>query len=326
MSIDFSQVFEDKRVLITGGGGYLAASILALLSETDCQIICLDRPGHKYPLPKGKAAIETISLDIRNLSTWPRVLEGVEIIFHFAAQTSVYKANECPSADIKINVLPMIHMLETCEKEGLNPIILFSGTATEIGMPSKLPVDETHPDNPVTIYDLHKLMAENYLKYFVRQGVVRGAILRLANVYGPGPPGSSGDRGVLNMMIRRAIDGEPLTVYETGGFLRDYIFVEDVARAFLTAVGCIGEINGQHYVIGSGHGYTIFDAFSLIVDRVAKKIGQKTPVVTEEPPKQLSVIEKRNFVADSSKFILETGWKPKYSLADGIDITIESYL
>jgi len=323
---DFRPIFNNKNILITGGGGYLAASIFSLLRDVECKIISIDRPGHTYQVPDGKAIFETISLDIREDSIWAHLLEGIEIVFHFAAQTSVYKANENPSADLESNVLPMVHLLEMCEKERFDPIILFSGTVTETGLPDKLPVDETRPDSPVTIYDLHKLMAENYLKYYIRQGRVRGTILRLANVYGPGPPGSSADRGVLNMMIRRAIGGEALTVYGQGDFLRDYVFVEDVAKAFLFAVGGIDAINGQHFVIGSGEGYSIFDAFSLVADRVAEKISRKVPVICVEPPDQLNIIETRNFVADSSNFSSHTGWQPKYTLPTGIDRTLESFL
>lgn len=326
MGNELGNFFTNKKILITGGGGYLASRLLTFLCDIECQIICIDKPDQHFQKPIGKAAIDILALDIRDGSIWQHVLAGVDIVFHFAAQTSVYKANECPSSDVEINVIPMLRLLETCEKNGLAPIILFSGTVTEAGIPVRLPVDEVHPDNPVTIYDLHKLMAENYLKYFVKRGIVRGTVLRLANVYGPGPPGSSADRGILNLMIRKAIAGQPLTVYGQGNFLRDYIFVDDVAQAFIQAAEHIDATNGQHYVIGSGQGNSIIDAFSLVADRVTKKTSHRVPVVCVEPPENLSSIEMRNFVANSSKFSRDTGWRSRYSFVDGIDHTIEFYL
>ena len=197
---------------------------------------------------------------------------------------------------------------------------------TEAGIPTRLPVDETHPDTPITIYDLHKLMAESYLKYYSGQGIIQGAILRLANIYGPGPKSSSADRGVLNVMVRKALNGEPLTVYGKGDYLRDYVYVEDVARAFLMAGANIEPVNSQHFVIGSGQGCTLAEAFNLVAERVALKAGQPVPVTHVEPPTPQSPIEARNFVADTTRFWQATGWKARVSLTEGIDRTIDVFL
>src|SRR6185369_8459534 len=198
-------------------------------------------------------------------------LSNIDIVFHCAAQTSIYIAEQDLLADLNINVVPMVHLLETCREKGIRPTILFSGTVTETGLPSILPVNEEHVDHPITVYDLHKWIAENYLLHYARSSLVRGAVLRLANVYGPGPKSSSADRGVLNMMIRKALKGEPLTIYGEGNFLRDYIYIEDVASAFLEAAANIDELNGHYFIIGSGTGSTIADAIHLVADLVKRK-------------------------------------------------------
>lgn len=321
-----SQFYAGKRILITGGAGYLATNLIAQLQGIDCHVIRLDRPGGKFTLASGKVQVQDIEGDIRDRSVWESVLPEMDVVFHFAAQTSVYVAAQNPHADLDVNVLPMLHLLETCREKGLCPVVLFSGTVTEVGLPSRLPVDESHPDHPITVYDLHKWMAENYLKHYAREGVVRGVVLRLANVYGPGPKSSSADRGVLNIMIRKALKGEPLTVYGEGNYLRDYVYVEDVARAFLAAGAQIESVNGQHFVIGSGEGHTLLKAFDLVAERVALKTKQQVPVIHVEPPTPQSPIEARNFVADSSKFARATGWQTNYSLPQGIDHTIDFYL
>ena len=318
-----SQSYTGKCILITGGAGYLATSLLAQLRSIDCRVIRLDRPGGKFTPTTGKAQVQDIEGDIRDRAVWESLLPEVDVVFHFAAQTSVYVAAQNPHADLDVNVLPMLHLLETCRGKGLYLVVLFSGTVTEVGLPSQLPVDETHLDHPITVYDLHKWMAENYLKYYARQGVVRGAVLRLANVYGPGPTSSSADRGVLNMMIRKALNGETLTVYGKGDYLRDYVYVEDVARAFLYAAANMERVNEQHFIIGSGEKHTIAEAFNLIADRVALKTGKRVPVIDVAPPPSLSPIETRNFVADTRRFREATGWQASYSLTAGIDRTIE---
>jgi len=317
--------YSGKRILVTGGAGYLATNLAELLKDTDCYIIRLDRPEAVFSKVDGAAKIKDVIGDVRERAIWESQLKDIDIVFHFAAQTSVKVANKDPIADLENNVMPMLQMLETCRNKGYQPIVLFSGTVTETGIPVKLPVNETHTDNPITVYDLHKLMAENYLKYYVSEGIVKGAILRLANVYGPGPKNSAPDRGVLNLMVRRALAGETLTVYGKGDYLRDYVYVEDVARAFLEAARKIEEVNGQHFVIGSGEVHTIAEVMNLVSDRVALRTGKRVAVTHIDPPSPQSPIEARNFVADSSRFMRSTGWQAFYSLCEGIDRTLEAF-
>lgn len=315
-----------KRILITGGAGYLATNLVGLLQDVDCHIVRLVRPGAVFAPVTGAAQIEQATGDVRDRATWERALADASIVFHFAAQTSAYVANEDPPADLDCNVVPMLNLLETCRKQGWRPTVLFSSAVTVAGIPSRLPVDETHADRPMTVYDLHKLMAEHYLKYYVNQGIVRGAVLRLANVYGPGPKSSRSDRGILNQMVRRAVAGEALTVYGQGDHLRDYLYVEDVALAFLEAAERIEAVNGRHFVVGSGKGCTIAQVLNLVADRVALRTGKRVAVTHVDPPFPQSPIEGRDFVADSRLFRQATGWQPRYSLSEGIDRTIEAFL
>jgi nucleoside-diphosphate-sugar epimerase len=315
-----------RTVLITGGAGYVAAGIVGLLRELDCRILRLMRPGRQAVPVSGKARLQDVTGDVCERRTWDSLLPEADVVFHLAAQTSVYQANEDPSADFEANVRPMLHLLETCRQKGQHPIVVFAGTATEAGIPERLPVDETHPDRPITVYDLHKWMAEIYLRHYAREGVVRGVTLRLANAYGPGPRSSSADRGVLNMMIRRALRGEKLTIYGCGDHLRDYVYVEDVSRAFLEAALNIDRLNGGYFVIGSGKGHTLKEAINLVADRVALKLGRRVGVVHVDPPVPQSPIEARNFVADSRRYSQATGWQARYSLPEGIDRTIEAFL
>jgi nucleoside-diphosphate-sugar epimerase len=319
-------IFKGRNFLVTGGAGYLATNLIAQLQDTECRITRLDRPGVKFIPVRGKAQVRDVEGDIRDRAVWEKVLANVDIVFHFAAQTSVYVAEQNPSADLDINVVPMLHLLETCREKGICPTILFSGTVTEVGLPASLPVNESHPDHPITVYDLHKWLAENYLKHYVRGGIVRGAVLRLANVYGPGPRSSSADRGVLNMMIHKALNGETLTIYGKGDYLRDYVYVDDVVRAFLYGAANLERVNGQYFVIGTGEKHTIAEALDLIAERVALKSGTRVPVVHVDMPASLPPIETRNFVADIHRFNEATGWLPTYSLTAGVDRTIENYI
>jgi len=156
--------------------------------------------------------------------------------------------------------------------------------------------------------------------------MVKGATLRLANVYGPGPASNSADRGVLNLMIHRALQGEILTIFGQGNYLRDYIFVDDVVLAFLEAAANIEAITGKSFIIGSGEGHTIAEAFQLVKERVELITCKSVSLINVAPPLNLAQIETRNFVANSLLFKGLTGWHPQYSLIEGIDRTIRSYI
>jgi nucleoside-diphosphate-sugar epimerase len=316
--------FAGKRILITGGGGYLAHGILARLKEIDCRVVRFGRSAEKMTALEGAAQIENVHGDVREPDVWTPLLDGIDIVFHLAAQTSVYVAQQDPVADLQANVLPLLHLLETCRVKGWRPIVIFAGTVTEVGLPATIPVNESQSDLPITIYDLHKLTAEKYLTHYAKEGLVRGATLRLANVYGPGPRSSSADRGVLNMMIRRALAGESITVYGDGHQVRDYVYIDDVANAFLSCATQIERTNGRYFVIGSGEGHTILEAMTTVCDRAALKTGKRAPLAHLEPPQPQSPIEGRNFVADCSLFATLTGWRAQVNLIEGIDRTIES--
>lgn len=290
-----------KVVAVTGASGFIGGALVDRLAGVPRQIVRVpQRPD------------------------WDQVVSTADVIFHFAAQTSTTTAAGDPDFDFASNVAPMRALLAACERLHRRPVVLFAGTVTEAGMPERLPVNEDAIDQPVTIYDRHKLTAENDLKSAVAAGTVSGATLRLANVYGPGAPGRNKDRDILNRMIASALRGEPLTVYGAGDYLRDYVFVDDVVAAFLMAAARHEHLTG-HYVIGSGRGTTIREAFDLIAARVEARTGRRVAVRTIDPPAVLSAIEQRHFVADPSRFCAATGWRAACSLSDGIDRTIEAW-
>jgi len=216
-------------------------------------------------------------------------------------------------------------LLEACRKKQSCPIIIFSGTSTQCGMPEKLPVDENVPDKPITTYDFHKLQAENWLKFYSQQGWVKGVSLRLTNVYGPGPRSSSSDRGILNIMIKKALNGEDLTVYGKGEYIRDYIYIDDVVSSFLFAPNRINDLKGKHFVLGSGKGTTIHDAIVLVSNLVAQETGEKVDVKCVEPPPGLHQIELRNFIANIDILKKMGVINEMYDISNGLKKSLANY-
>lgn len=320
-----SSFWTGKRVLVTGGAGYLASSLVNLLKDRAASIIRLDRPGAEFMPLSGLAQMENVVGDIRDPAMWSKWIGGADILFHLAAQTSAAKADADPEADRAINLLPILTLIETCRRTKVPPAILLAGTATECGLTDVLPVNESVPDSPITAYDRHKLAAEQALEQAAHEGVFQAVTLRLSNLYGPGPSSSSADRGVLNRMMRRALAGEPLTIYGTGCFVRDYLYVEDAARAFLAAAEHIKDLSGSHFLIGSGTGTTVQAAFAMVAESVALRMGRKVDVTRVDPPRPLPAIETRNYVADTTQFAQRTGWRAEIDLKTGIDRTLTFY-
>lgn len=325
MTREVAERYAGKSILVTGASGVLGTSLVAALQSVRCRIIRLSRDPAKLPRVEGDARVEDHRGDVRSADVWADHLPGVDVVFHLAGQTSVYTAEQDPIADHDANVKPILLMGAAARSSGSRPSVVFAGTATQIGLSRYAPVDEGHPDEPVTVYDLHKLTAERHLKLLSRQGVVRGVTLRLANVYGPGPASSSADRGVLSLMVRRALRGEPLTVYGTGSRRRDYVFIDDVIDAFLRAgVGC-DRVEGQHLLVGTGTGWTLSEAIHMVAARVASATGTRAAVTHVPAPAHLSPIEDRDFVADPARLCKTLGWTPRVALPDGVDRTIAAF-
>lgn len=308
-SMNASAWYRGKTAVVSGASGYVAAALVDRLAAAGAKVVKLSRG---------------LTGDYADPELWRRVLPGADVVFHLAAQTSFYTAAEDPDADFQANVAPMRALLEAGRREGLKPFIVFTGASTQAGVPLASPVDESHPDAPVTVYDLHKLLAEKLLEGYARQGHARGTTLRLSNVYGPGPKSSAPDRGVLNVMIGKALRGESLTVYGKGEPVRDYLFIDDLASALLAAGRGGAALDGRHFVLGSGRGVSLKDSFELVAARVEAKTGRKAAVVSVPEPAGLSPIESRRFVANAAAFRAASGWSPRVALDEGIDRTIDS--
>jgi len=319
--------FEGRTILVTGAAGFIGSSLIRALSQVKCTLICHTREAARLELPvETRAHISIREGDIRTPALWQKLLKGVDTVFHFAAQTSAGFANAYPMEDLSINVSPITRFLEACQELKIRPDMIFPGTVTEVGMTRDYPVDESLRDCPVTIYDIHKLSSEHYLHYYADQLGGRAVTLRLANVYGPGPRSSRPDRGILNMMVMRALTGKPLTVYGDGSFVRDYLYIDDVVRAFIQAAARLDTTSGRHYVLGSGAGHSIRDMIETVAGLVAEMSGLRIRIDTIPLPSDLSPIECRHFVADTARFQADSGWTPEISFKEGIRRTVQFFL
>ena len=312
------------RYLVTGGAGYLGASVVRAIASQGDEVRRLFR-GPRTLEPAAGDGIEDFLGDITQQADLERAVAGVDVVLHLAAQTSIYAADADPLGDLDLNVRPMLGLLEACRKLGKRPTLILASTATLAGIAPALPVTEHAPETTATTYELHKLLAERYLQHYVARGFVRGCALRLANVYGPGPKSSRPDRGILNGMVRRALAGETLRIYGSGEFLRDYIYVDDAARAFLAAAASADAVSGRALYLASGVGHTLADAVRLVARLVGERSGRSVAVEHVEPPSALAPIESRNFVADTEPLWQAAGFRVGVTLEQGLRNTIDYF-
>lgn len=312
--------YQGKTILVIGASGYLGSRFVQFLLDTQCHVIRMSRKKCD-PISKSIAKITDIQVDFSTVDDWTDVLGPVDFIFHFAAQTGVAVADNDPVQDAQINVIGTLKILQTAKQLG-NKVIVFASAATVCGLQGNIKISETVVDHPATLYDYNKLINENYIHYFCEKKWIRGVSLRLANVYGPGVKSSESSRGVLNQVIKNALAGKDPVTYCGGEFTRDYIYIDDVVNAFLAAGVCVDQLNGKHFVIGSGVGTTLKDTFLMIIDRVKQKTGISLDLQNLELSNGLSPIDSRHFIADSTAFSSITNWHPTILLEQGIDAVI----
>lgn len=306
--------YENKTVLVTGASGYIASNLIEKLSQLKCRII-----------PVSRKVIPNAAAKYCQSSFWRDTLNNVDVIFHLAAQTSIKLANEHPQQDLQTNILPLIAILDACAQQPQKPHLVLASTVSIYGLTEKLPVDERQEDNPLTTYCLHKQVAEHYLTYYIKQNKVSGCALRLANVYGPGAKASSPDRNILNKMIVAALQGQALTVYGEGDFIRDYVFIDDIANAFLAAGITNEKTNGKSFIISSGTATPFIKAIQLIADEVHRQTQQIVDIHKIPLPSNTHPIDLRNFQGNSQAFTKATGWQATTSLLQGIKNTVHHY-
>jgi nucleoside-diphosphate-sugar epimerase len=311
---------ENAKVAITGANGYIGSALVESLDDLSSQA-----NGAQARILGQRAAWRNLEADVRTFDCWKEVVEHAEVIYHLAAKTSVYGAEREPVESLNSALLPLIHLVRAAREFGRKPRVVFASTATVYGLTNALPISEALAPAPITSYDLHKHFSEQYLALATRNGVLEGVSLRLSNVYGPSSRASSAnDRGILNKVTAAAMQGRDLTVFGDGDYLRDYVYIGDVVKAFLLA-GTTPGMGGKPFNVTSGMGTTIRNAFELVVDEVAIVTGKRVRCESAPWPPDADEIEFRNFVGSNERLAAATGWKPSVDLRTGIKALIAGY-
>ncbi len=263
--------------------------------------------------------IEFIEADIRDTALMQEAVKDVDYVFDLAAQVSYVHSNCDPLHDLDINCRGHLVVLQACRQMNPKAKLLFSSSRFVYGPTEYNPVDEAHPTNCTSVYGIHKLAAEKYFHFYHAAFGLDTACVRIANPYGPRQQMKHNAYGIVNWFIRLAMDGQPLTVYGDGRQLRDYVFVDDVARGIM-AVAVSPETSGQVYNLGSGVGTAFRNMVKIIAEYMPNTEIREVPW-----PADRYFVETGDYVSDVSKIRVATGWEPEVDLREGIKKTVEFY-
>lgn len=312
-----------SQVLITGGAGFIGSNLTERLVNLGAKVTIIDMMlppygGNKFNLQNIKKKIVFIKKDIREEIIMRKLVKGKDFIFHLAGQTGRIISMENPVLDSSINCLGTLSLLEALKKENRKAKLIFAGSRGVIGKPMYLPVDENHPTNPLDIYGVNKLTAENYCFVYGREYRFPVCSLRFNNVYGPKCQIKSNHYGTINLFIAYALQKKTLPVYGNGCQTRDYLYIDDAVDALIRATET--KADGHFFFVCSGKGYSLLKIVQLIKKEIKTTKYKLTPY-----PKELKTIDFPNFVSSFDKIKKVLSWEPKVSLDHGIKTTIEYY-
>ncbi len=303
--------------VVTGARGYIGSALAERLVGEGRALRLVSRFAADAPALR-HARVQHVQADLRDEASWSALLEDAQAVVHLSARTDLRAAEADAAGDAALNVAPVRALVRAAKACGRRVPVIFASTVTIVGAVHANPVGERTPDNPCTVYDRHKRDCETILREATRDGIVAACSLRLCNVYGRGATSVNANRGLLNAVMRRAAQGEPLTLYGAGDYLRDFIFIDDVVDAFCRALAAEHLRNGAHYVVATGRGHTLAEAFALVAQAALRYCGRRVEVRHVPEPADLHPIEKRNFVGDSTLLQSLTGWRPRVALEAGI--------
>ena len=322
--MDHREFYRGRRVLITGGLGFIGSNLAHRLVDLGADILLVDSlipdyGGNLFNIEGITDRVHVNVADIRQQTTMNYLVRDRDVIFNLAGQVSHIDSMRDPYTDLEINCRSQLTILEACRYNNPRAKLVFAGTRQVYGRPQTLPVDETHLVRPTDVNGINKAAGEYYHLVYNNVFGVRGVVLRLTNVYGPRQLIKHSRQGFIAWFIRLAIENKPIQIYGDGSQLRDFVFVDDAADAFLRA-GASEACNGEVFNIGGDRAISHRDLTALLID-VA---GSGSVCYVDWPPDK-KAIDIGDFYADSTKFTHATGWTPTVPLRDGLRRTVAFY-
>jgi UDP-glucose 4-epimerase len=320
----YREYYRGRRVMVTGGLGFIGSNLAHRLVELGADVLLVDSlipdyGGNLFNIDGIADRVHVNVADIRQQSTMNYLVRDRAIIFNLAGQVSHIDSMRDPYTDLDINCRSQLTVLEACRNHNPSVKVVFAGTRQVYGRPDSLPVSEAQLVRPTDVNGINKAAGEYYHLVYNNVFGVRACSLRLTNVYGPRQLIKHNRQGFIGWFIRLAIEDKTIQIYGDGSQLRDFVYVDDVADAFLRA-GASDACNGEALNVG---GDVPISHRDLTAELVAIAGAGRAEYVAWPPEKK--AIDIGSFYADSSRFMRTTGWKPAVSLTEGLRRTIDFY-
>jgi UDP-glucose 4-epimerase len=317
--------YKKRRVLITGGLGFIGSNLarrLIEIGDVDVSIIDALLPeqgGNLFNIDGLGDRVRVHRANIGDDYVVNHLVSGVDYIFNLAGNVSHLDSMLYPQRDLELNCAAQLTLLEACRNYNPHVKVVFTSTRQVYGKPVYLPVDENHRVAPLDINGINKLAAERYhLLYHTLYGT-RTVCLRLTNTYGPRQLLWHNRQGFVAWFIRQAIDGGTIELFGEGKQQRDLNHVSDVVEALLCA-GASEAAEGKIFNLGGTEPMSLAELAAEMISITGRGRVRSVPF-----PAERQLIEIGNFYSDSRKIETLLGWRPRVPLREGLARTIEFY-
>ncbi len=324
MTTGHLEFYRGRRVMVTGGLGFIGSNLAHRLVELDADVLLVDSlipdyGGNLFNVEGIRDRVRVNVADIRQQSTMNYLVRDRDVIFNLAGQVSHIDSIRDPFTDLEINCRSQLTILEACRRHNAGVKVVFAGTRQVYGKPDYLPVDERHLVRPTDVNGINKVAGEYYHLVYNNVFGVRACSLRLTNIYGPRQLIKHNRQGFIGWFVRLAVEGGEIQIFGDGSQMRDFVFVDDVADAFLRA-GAVDSCNGEVFNVGGDEPISHRDLVTLLLE-----VAGTGRVSYREWPPEKKAIDIGSFYSDSGKFRAATGWVPRVGLREGLARTVEYY-
>ncbi|HOT90777.1 MAG TPA: NAD-dependent epimerase/dehydratase family protein [Anaerolineae bacterium] len=315
--------FTGCNVLVTGGLGFIGSNLARRLVDLGTQVTLVDSlipaySGNLFNIAGIEERVRVNISDVRDEHSMKYLVQGQDLLFNLAGQTSHLDSMHDPFTDLEINARAQLFILEACRHYNPGIKIVFASTRQVYGKPQYLPVDEEHPLRPVDINGVNKLAGEWYHLLYHDVYGLRTVVLRLTNTIGPRMRVKDARQTFLGIWIRQVVEGRPFEVWG-GEQLRDFTYVDDAVEALLLAAAQ-EDADGRVFNLGGDGAISLKALAELLIE-----VNEGGEYVVREFPAERERIDIGDFYADDRRIRATLGWAPRVPLREALARTLTYY-
>ena len=316
--------FNGKRVLVTGGLGFIGSNLAHQLVALGARVTLVDSlvpdyGGNPFNIRGLEDRLHINIADVRDEHSMSYLVKGQDVIFNLAGQVSHIDSMADPYTDLDINARAQLSLMEACRKHNRDAKVVYTSTRQIYGKPAYLPVDENHPIRPTDVNGINKLCGEMYHILYNNVYGIRTVALRLTNTYGPRQLLKHARQGFIGWFIRLIVEGKEIQLFGDGSQIRDFNYVNDSIEAMLLAA-VSDDVNGEIFNLGGDEPISLKDLVELMIEINGGGSYRLVPF----PPEKKS-IDIGDFYGNYTKIKEQLGWQPKIKLREGLQKTLAYY-